>query len=167
MICYSLGNQLTDWPFLKILKPFVWPSLIPTTRVLVIDILSLVTQLGIRVTGSGRWPLHYASLSTCLFLHMCKLISYLKRCNSLFHNFSVAFFIKPWVRRNIHEWCSKSMVTGTVFNKTEMNNEWNVNFLQSSPPSIQTTYSCKFPIWNPSFHKVLSYSFNALHVLKS
>ena len=30
----------------------------------------------------------------------------------------------------------KSIKTGTVFTKTEMNNEWNVNFLKNIPVSI-------------------------------
>ena len=47
--------------------------------------------------------------------------------------------------------CSKSIEIETVFTKTEMNNEWNVNFLQNSYLGIQHAYFIKFSIgWSTS-----------------
>ena len=43
-----------------------------------------------------------------------------------------------------YEMCSKSIKTEAVFIKTEIDNEWNVNFLQSSLCGIQHIYSGQF-----------------------
>ena len=51
--------------------------------------------------------------------------------------------------------CSKSIKTEAIFTKTEMSNEWSINFLQISLLDIQHTYSSKFSIgWNISFDMV-------------
>ena len=41
---------------------------------------------------------------------------------------------------------SKSTGAEAVFSKTDMNNEWNISFLQNSPLGIQHTYSSECPI---------------------
>ena len=66
---------------------------------------------------------------------------------------------------------SESIETEAVFIKSEMNNEWNINFLQNSSPGTQHTYSSEFSIgWNTSKTPLLTWyfiSFNVLHILKS
>ena len=56
----------------------------------------------------------------------------------------------------------------TVFTKIEMNNEWNIIFVQNNHLGIQHTYNSDFPIGrstsNHSFDIALSY---VLHILKS
>ena len=42
--------------------------------------------------------------------------------------------------------CSKSIKTDIVLTKREMNNNWNINFLQDILLGIQHTYSNKFSI---------------------
>ena len=46
----------------------------------------------------------------------------------------------------IYEACSKSIKTEAIFTKIEMNNEWNVNFLQNTYVGMQYTYSSGFLI---------------------
>ena len=66
----------------------------------------------------------------------------------------------------------KSIETEAVFIKTEMNNEWDVNFLQNS---LLDTYSCKFPLVKAPQKFLFWYgvkvpdfiSFNVNHILKS
>ena len=41
---------------------------------------------------------------------------------------------------------SKSIKTKAVFVKTEINNEWNINFLRNTSLDIQHTYSREFSI---------------------
>ena len=38
----------------------------------------------------------------------------------------------------------KCIKTKDVFTKTEINNEWNINFLHNSPLGIQHSYSSEF-----------------------
>ena len=40
-----------------------------------------------------------------------------------------------------NEVCSKSIETEAIFTKTVLNNEWNINFLQNSPPMAFKTYT--------------------------
>ena len=40
--------------------------------------------------------------------------------------------------------CSERLKTEGIFTNIEMNNKWNVNFLQNSPLGIQCTYSSEF-----------------------
>ena len=50
-----------------------------------------------------------------------------------------------------YEVCSKIIKTEAVFIKREMNDEWNVNFLQNSSLDIQLVYSNVFSIyWSTS-----------------
>ena len=49
---------VTNSLFSKISKSHVWVSIKPTARVLLIDLLVLLSQL---VTGGWKWPLHYFS----------------------------------------------------------------------------------------------------------
>ena len=42
--------------------------------------------------------------------------------------------------------CLKTIETKVLFTKTQMNNEWNINFQQNSPLNIQRIYSSKFSI---------------------
>ena len=41
---------------------------------------------------------------------------------------------------------SKSIETKAVFTKTEVNNKWNVDFIQNDDLVIQHTYSSTFPL---------------------
>ena len=45
-----------------------------------------------------------------------------------------------------HDTCPKSIETESVFNKTKMNSEGNINFLQKSPFDIKHTSSSEFSI---------------------
>ena len=46
----------------------------------------------------------------------------------------------------LYRGCSKNIKIEAVFTKTEMKNEWTINFLQNSPLNIQHTYTSEFSI---------------------
>ena len=56
-------------------------------------------------------------------------------------------YICVWERKR--EMWSKIIKIGSVFTKSEMNNEWNINFLQNNLLSIQQSYywECLFGKW--------------------
>ena len=51
--------------------------------------------------------------------------------------------------------CSKGVETENLFTKVEMNNDWNINFLQDSPLDIQHTYFSEFSISQSTFETPL------------
>ena len=65
---------------------------------------------------------------------------------------------------NLYEMCSKFIETGVVFTEKEINNQWNVSFLQSKNLGIQNSYSSLFYII--CRYTVVS-SLNAIRVIKS
>ena len=69
--------------------------------------------------------------------------------------------------------CSKSVETEAVLSKTQMNNEWNINFLQNRSFGIQYTYSSEFSVGQKTSETqllvcetVLLYYFDILYILK-
>ena len=54
--------------------------------------------------------------------------------------------------------CWKTIEIEDVFTKTEMNNEWNVNFLQNSPLGIQHICYIQHPFMGYSRSKILAYN---------
>ena len=53
--------------------------------------------------------------------------------------------------------CLKIIETEAVFDKTEINDEWNINFLQNSTPSIQHIHFSEFIIDWSTFETFLFY----------
>ena len=56
---------------------------------------------------------------------------------------------------SVSEVRSKSIETEAVFTKKEMNNKWNINFIQVSPLAIKHSYSNEFYIDRSTYKTTL------------
>ena len=62
----------------------------------------------------------------------------------------------------MNESCSKSIETDAVFTETEIDKEWNINFLSDSPLGIRQTYSSKVFNGQSTFWKLVGHYFSCL-----